>query len=157
MTKNVQERGFSLIELVITLAILAVLGMIAVPIAQVTIQRDRERELRLTLREIRTAIDSYKRASDEGRIEKLLGSTGYPQSLNVLVEGVSDLRDPRKTKIFFLRRVPPDPMNPGSGGEAWGLRSYQSEASAPQPGDDVYDVYSLSPQKGLNGVPYRLW
>lgn len=157
---SIQRRGFSLIELVITLAILATLAMIAVPIADVAMQRDCERELRFVLREIRTAIDNYKRAADEGRIEKPLGSTGYPRSLTVLTEGIEDLRDPKRNKLYFLRRVPGDPIvNRGgtSPAESWGLRSYHSAASDPKPGDDVYDVYSLSPKTGLNGVPYRLW
>ena len=105
-------RGFTLIELMATLAILAVLATLTVPLAQLHLQRAREQELRLALRELRSAIDAYKRASDEGRVRRAAASTGYPPSLEVLVEGVEDQRDPARRKLFFLRRVPPDPFAP---------------------------------------------
>ncbi|AOY90752.1 general secretion pathway protein GspG [Cupriavidus sp. USMAA2-4] len=154
------QPGFTLVELLITLAIMGLLATIVVPLAEVTVQRQREQDLRRALREIRTAIDAYKHAADEGRIRRSIDSSGYPPSLNALVDGVDDLKDPKKAKMYFLRRIPRDPMARDiqvSDAEAWGLRCYASDASEPQAGDDVYDVYSKSEGKGLNGIPYRRW
>jgi len=148
-----KKSGFTLIELLITVAIVALLASVALPLAEVTVKRNKEKDLRQTLRELRMAIDAYRRAADEGAIEKAADATGYPPSLATLVDGVADKRKTDGTKLYFLRRVPPDPVS----GVEWGLRSYASPASEPQPGKDVYDVYSKSPDTGLNGVPYREW
>ena len=122
-------------------------------LAEVSVQRDKEKELRHALREIRGAIDAYKRASDEGVIERAADASGYPPSLAALVEGVADKRKPDAPKLYFLRRVPADPLT----AEEWGMRCYTSSADEPQPGKDVYDVYSKSDGTGLNGVPYTQW
>lgn len=147
--------GFTLIELLVTLAILGVLASMALPVAKLTRQRAQEQELRVALREIRHGIDAYHRATNDGRIFKPIGSNGYPKDLQILVEGVPDQRDPERRKLFFLRRIPRDPMNTES--TSWGLRSYASEADNPKEGEDVYDIYSTSTQVGLNGLPYNQW
>ena len=155
-----RARGFTLIELMIVLAVMALLATLVVPVAEVTVQRSREQELRLALREIRTAIDAYKKAVDEGRVPKKADATGYPETLEILVEGVDDAKDPKKRRIYFLRRLPRDPMHADTSVEpaqTWGKRSYESEPNEPREGKDVYDVFSRSTLVGLNGIPYNRW
>src|SRR2546427_12385548 len=103
-------QGFTLIELVITVAIVALLASVALPVSELAVQRTKEQELRRTLRQIREGIDAYKQASDEGRIRRSIGDSGYPKKLEELAEGVEDQKSPKKDKIYFLRRVPRDPL-----------------------------------------------
>jgi general secretion pathway protein G len=144
-----------------TLAIMGVLVLVAVPMAQLAVQRDKERDLRQALGQIREALDAYKRAAEQGRITVRAGDSGYPSKLDELVEGVPDLRSPTRKSIYFLRALPRDPMQPTSSAsapaETWGLRSYSSPPDEPAEGVDVFDVYSKSDKVGLNGVPYRRW
>lgn len=155
------QRGVTLIELIVTMAILGILASVIMPLSRMTVKRAKELELRRDLRIIRTAIDDHKKAHDEGRIRQELGGAGYPKSLSLLVEGVDDIKSPKAgAKIRFLRRIPRDPMNPDktiSPEESWGLRSYDSDPDDPKEGDDVYDVYSKSEEIGLDGTPYKEW
>ncbi len=155
------NRGFTLIEMVITVAIVGLLASVAFPMAEVAVQRSKEHEFRDALQQIRNAIDAYKQAADEGRIIVDAQKTGYPPTLQALVDGVIDAKSPNKDqKIYFLRRIPRDPfsLDTTQPPEAtWGKRSYASPPDDPQEGDDVYDVYTQSSNIALNGIPYRQW
>lgn len=153
-------RGFTLIELVITVAIVAVLASVALPLNELTVQRGKEADLRRSLREIREGIDAYKQAFDEGRMVKRADDSGYPKRLEDLVEGVEDQKDPKKSRIYFLRRIPRDPFAEDASqtnAETWGKRSYESPPDDPKEGDDVFDVFTRSTLIGLNGRPLREW
>jgi general secretion pathway protein G len=153
-----RRAGFTLIELVITVAIVGVLALLAAPLLEVTAQRHKEAELHLALRQIREAIDTYHQTVLDKKIASPADASGYPPDLESLVAGVPDITKPDRPMIYFLRRLPRDPMHPDatlSPAETWGKRSYASPPDAPSPGEDVYDVYSLSEGVGLNGVPYR--
>lgn len=155
-----RSRGFSLLELLAAAAIIGLLASVAVPFVETTVKRQKERELRTALREIRQAIDAYKQAVATGHIETKLELSGYPPSLTELVGGVTDLANKSGPKLYFLRRIPRDPFATDASVAAidtWGKRSFASEPGTPVAGDDVFDVYSLSTKTGLNGVPYREW
>lgn len=153
-----QGRGFSFIELLVVTSIILVLAGAAMPLARITIQRQREIELQRALRELRTAIDKYKDAVDQGQIggtDNQLGSEGYPPDLETLVEGVTAAGDASGRKLKFLRRVPVDPMTRSP---EWGLRSYQDAPDARSwGGKNVFDVYSRSEGSALDGTKYRDW
>ena len=154
------QRGFTLIEVLITCAIIATLASIALPLAELASQRSKETDLRRALQQIRDALDAYRRASDEGRIQRAADQSGYPPTLSALVDGVTDTKSTSGAKLYFLRRIPRDPFQPDltvPAARMWGLRSYESPPSDPQPGKDVFDVYSLSTRVGLNGIPYKEW
>lgn len=157
---NRRRTGFTLVELMVALVIVVFLASLVTPMVITAIKREKEQELRTSLRQIRQAIDDYKQAGDEGRIVRLPGQTGYPRSLAALVTGVPDALDAQGRRLYFLRRIPRDPFFTDervAAEDTWGKRSYASAPDKPEAGADVYDVYPLSDGTGLNGVPYRQW
>lgn len=146
--------GFTLAEMVMVAAVLAILAAVTLPVAKYASKRSKELDLRQQLREMRSAIDEYKRYSDAGLIPVDLNTEGYPKKLEILVDGVDVVGQINK-KVKFLRRVPVDPM---TGEDEWGMRSYQDKPDETSwGGENVYDVFSLSEGVGLNGVPYSKW
>ncbi|RQR26209.1 type II secretion system protein [Burkholderia sp. Bp9143] len=166
---RIGRRGFTLIEMVITLALVAILALAIMPFSELIVQRQKEQELSAALREIRTALDAYKDASDTGQIEKEAEASGYPPSLTVLVTGVKNARDPKGGLVMFLRRVPRDPFFTGDpdtrAEDTWDVRAYGTPPdpaadAAPagiESGNDVFDVTSKSARVGINGIPYKQW
>jgi general secretion pathway protein G len=150
-------------ELVVTLALLGLLASLAAPLAEVAVQRSKERQLRNGLHALRHAIDAYKRAADSGLVTAKSGGSGYPASLDALTGAttVATKGDDKSAAatIVFLRELPRDPFaDPSlSAAATWGLRSYASPPDQPAPGEDVFDVYTRAEGKGLNGVAYREW
>lgn len=152
--------GFSLLELLAAAAIIGLLATVAVPFVETTVKRQKERELRTALRDMREAIDAYKQAVTAGHIAIKDGQSGYPPTLTALTGGVQDALKPAAPKMYFLRKIPRDPFYEDASATAidtWGKRSYASEPDHPVEGDDVFDVYSKSDKTGLNGVPYAEW
>jgi general secretion pathway protein G len=163
-TKTLMRRsvGFTLIEISVALAVMSVLMLGAIPIYRTEQLRLKEKELRMSLMQIRHALDDYKRASEDGRIAKLVGGSGYPQSLEVLARGARRTSAQRPEAIYFLRRIPRDPFASEElanlpAERTWDLRAYNSPPDAPASGTDVFDVFSKSKQVGLNGIPYNKW
>lgn len=152
------ERGFTFIELLVVTTLLLILASAIMPLARVTIQRQREAELRRYLREMRTAIDKFKDTADTGQIAAMdlkAGAEGYPPDLDTLVDGVGVVNDQTGKKLKFLRRIPIDPMTHSAD---WGLRSYQDKPDATSwGGQNVYDVYTKSTGVALDGTKYRDW
>ena len=155
-----KRAGFTLIELLITVAIVALLASAALPVGELAVKRSKEQELRAALRQIREALDTYKELVGSGRIASAADESGYPRTLEVLVEGVPDAKSPDKRRIYILRRLPRNPLWPdpaAAPAATWGKRSYESSHDNPQPGRDVFDVYPNSDEVGLNGIAYREW
>jgi len=152
------DRGFTFIELLVVSTLLIILASAIMPLARVTVQRQREAELRRSLREMRTALDKFKDAADNGLIGAMdlkTGAEGYPADLETLVEGVSVVNDQSGRKLKFLRRIPLDPMTNSSD---WGKRSYQDKPDATSwGGQNVFDVYTKSKGTALDGTKYRDW
>jgi general secretion pathway protein G len=154
-TTRLGQRGMTLVELIVAVTILGLLSTLAVPLAAYKVKRDKERDLRYALREIRGAIDRYKDASDQQKIQVKVGTDGYPADLDVLVEGVTLVGSATGAKIKFLRRIPIDPI---TGTTDWGKRSSQDDPKSNSwGGQNVFDVYSKSMERARDGTPYSEW
>lgn len=153
------SRGFTLVEMLIVLAIMGVLAAAARPILELSVQRSQEFALREALRTLRTGIDAYKKAAEAGRIAVPADASGYPPSLQALVQGVPDAKSPKDIKLYFMRRIPRDPFADPTLApeESWGLRSADSPPDAPQAGRDVFDVFSRSERLALDGSKVKDW
>ncbi len=150
-----RHAGFTLLELIVTATVLMILASVTVPMVKNGLRREKEIELRRDLREMRRAIDAYKQAAEQQKIKAPAPEANfYPESLEMLVEGVPATGNTQR-KVRFLRRIPVDPF---TGKPEWGLRNSNDDPdSTSWGGGHVYDVYSLAPGKGMNGIPYREW
>jgi general secretion pathway protein G len=154
-----RARGFTLIEMLVVLAMLSVLAMAARPVLLLSVQRSQEFALREALRTLRGALDAYKKAVAEGHIPQSPEESGYPPDLQALVKGVPDAKSASGRKLYFLRRLPRDPFaDPAQPPEeSWGLRAADSPPDEPRAGRDVFDVYSRSERRALDGTLYKDW
>lgn len=154
-----RARGFTLIEMLVVLAMLGVLASAARPLLELSVQRSREHELRQALRQLRDGIDAYKRAADAGHILQSPEDSGYPPRLQLLVEGVRDAKSPAERRLYFLRRLPRDPFAPADlpAADTWGLRAHDSPPDEPRAGKDVFDVFSRSERRALDGSLLKEW
>ncbi len=167
-----RQRGFTLVEMLVTIVIVAILASAVFPLTHLANRRAKETQLRNSLQQIRNAIDAYKKAADNGHITLQAGQSGYPPNLQILMDGVVDAKPTQaggvngnsgvstSQRIYFLRHIPRDPMNEDlqlSAADTWGLRSYASSHEEPKAEADVFDVYSLSTAVGLNELPYNTW
>ena len=152
-------RGFTLIEMLVVLALVGVLAAAARPVLEFSVRRSQEFALREALRQIRTALDAYKRAADEGRIARQVDDSGYPPDLQALVRGVPDIKSPNGRQLYFLRRLPRDPFAPGDAAaeDGWALRASDSGPQERRAGRDVFDVHSRSERRALDGSLYKDW
>ncbi|MFN0184512.1 MAG: type II secretion system protein [Aquabacterium sp.] len=150
--------GFTLVELLAVLAIVALLVSMARPLWELSVRRQQEVQLKAALRTLRAALDDHRRAWDAGQLQRGEGDTGWPASLRTLVDGVPSARDPQR-RVYFLRRLPRDPFADATlpAEQTWALRSSGSPPDDPQPGDDVFDVASRSTRIGLDGSPHASW
>ena len=154
-----QARGFTLIEMLVVLALVGVLAAAARPVLEFSVRRSQEFALREALRQIRTALDAYKRAADEGHIARQIDDSGYPPDLQALVHGVPDIKSPNGRKLYFLRRLPRDPFAPVEleAQDSWALRAADSSPAERRAGRDVFDVHSRSERRALDGSYYKDW
>ncbi len=159
MRSPARRSGFTLIEMVVVLMIVGILASAAMPLLSLNKRRAQEAELRQNLRTLRAAIDAYHQAWEDGRIERKTDDSGYPPTLQHLVQGVPDVSSPQKRRLYFLRSLPRDPFaDPAvAPADTWALRSYASPPDAPAPGADVFDVRSRSEAVGLDGTPLKGW
>ncbi|MES2321443.1 MAG: type II secretion system protein [Pseudomonadota bacterium] len=152
--------GFTIVEMLVTIVIISVLASAVMPMAELTLRRNKEQDLRRALLQIREALDAYKEASDKGHIVRQVGESGFPPTLATLANGVIDAKSQNGAKLYFLRRIPRDPLNQDTSlpaEDTWGKRSYESSAIDPKEGRDVYDIYSLDVRTGMNGIEYKQW
>ncbi len=155
MPRRLRQRGLTLVELIVAFTIMSLLAGMAVPLARYRVRREKERELRYTLREIRTAIDKYKDMCDQGALGQKLGTDCYPETLESLVDGVTLANDASGKKVKFLRRIPRDPFTNSTD---WGMRSTHDDPQAMAwGGQNVFDVYTKTMERTPDGIAYSDW